>query len=137
MRKIHYPILFVFCIFLMALNVPQEMKWKGSIQDIDGISVVKNPKKPIYSEKIIVFEENLSIGKSEGPEEYIFTHILSFAADKDGNIFILDMRPFRVKVYDSEGNYLRSIGREGQGPGEFQIPGNIQITREIAGLGNR
>ena len=53
---------------------------------------------------------------------------MSFAADDEGNIFILDMRPYRVKVYDKEGKYVRSIGREGQGPGEFQGPKNIQFT---------
>jgi hypothetical protein len=36
-----------------------------------------------------------------------------------------------VKVYDPNGKYQRSIGREGQGPGELQNPDSIHI------LGNR
>jgi len=112
------------------MSSPQTAKWKGTIQEVDGVTTVKNPKKPMYSEEIIFFEEDLSIGVSEGPEENILNHILSFAADDEGNIFILDMKPFRVKVCSREGNHLRTIGREGQGPGEFQAPGNIQFTEQ-------
>lgn len=129
MKKIYYPILFAAC-FLFAAAFPQKDKWKGSIEEVDGVAVVKNPKKPIYSNEIVFFNEELSIGMSEGPEEYILNYILSFAADDEGNIFILNMKPFRVKVYDKEGKYIRSIGREGQGPGEFQFPGNIQFTEQ-------
>ena len=128
MKKTYYPILVVVCLFLFAAAFPQKAKWKGSIEKIDSTVVVKNPKKPIYSNEIVFFNKELSIGKPEGPEEYTLNHILSFSADDEGNIFILDIKPFRVKVYDKEGKYVRSIGREGQGPGEFQVPGNVQFT---------
>ena len=128
MKKIYYPILVVVCLLLFTASNPQKATWKGSIEKKNGVTVVNNPKKPIYANEVIVFEEELIIGKSDGPQEYILNHISSFAADESGNIFILDMKPFRVLVYDKKGKFLRSIGREGQGPGEFQIPGNIQIT---------
>ena len=128
MKKIYYPILVVICFLAFAAAFPQKAKWKGSIEEVDGVTVVKNPKKPIYSNEIVFFNEELSIGKPEGPEDYILNHILSFAADDEGNIFILDRKPYRVKVYDKEGKYIRSIGRMGQGPGEFQSPDNIQFT---------
>jgi hypothetical protein len=130
MSKVLFLLLFVFCLFILAMYLPQTSKWKGTKQEVDGVTTVKNPKKPMYSEEIVFFEEELSIGVPEGPEEYILNHILSFAADDDGNIYILDLKPFRVKVYDREGKYLRTIGREGQGPGEFQVPGNIQFTEQ-------
>ena len=114
MSKNCYPILFVVCLSLMAMSSPQSAKWKGTIQEVEGVAIVRNPKKPLYSEEIVIFEEELSIGVTEGPEEYILNHILSFAADDEGNIFILDMKPFRVKVYDNQGNHLRSIDSQGR-----------------------
>lgn len=128
MKKTYSLILVVVCFFLFAAAFPQKDKWKGSIEKVNGVVEVKNPKKPIYANEIVFFEEELSIGMSEGPKDYILNLILSFSADDEGNIFILDMKPYRVKVYDKEGKYVRSIGREGQGPGEFQGPKNIQFT---------
>lgn len=128
MKKIYYPILVVICFFAFVTAFPQKNKWKGSIEKVNGVAVVNNPKKPIYANEIVFFEEELSIGMSEGPEDYILNKILSFSADDEGNIFILDMKPYRVKVYDKEGRFIRLIGREGQGPGEFQSPRNIQFT---------
>jgi hypothetical protein len=41
------------------------------------------------------------------------------SSDSAGNIYVLDSTAHRVLKFDSSGNYLRQIGRKGQGPGEF------------------
>lgn len=38
----------------------------------------------------------------------------------DGNLYVLDTGDGTIKVYTPAGNYLRSLGGEGEGPGEFQ-----------------
>jgi len=116
-------------IFMMLVSCQQQKaEWKGTIEEVDGVTIVKNPKEPIYPDKIVTFEEELTIGKSEGPEEYLINSIWSFTIDDEGNTYILDSRPYRIKVFDEDGKYLRSIGRSGQGPGELQGPRNIQFT---------
>jgi hypothetical protein len=118
-----------FSALMMIISCQQQKaEWRGTIEEVDGIIVVKNPKEPIYPDKIVTFEEELTIGKSEGPEEYLINFIRSFAIDDEGNTYILDIRPYRIKVFDEDGKYLRSIGRSGQGPGELQGPRNIQFT---------
>ena len=42
------------------------------------------------------------------------------AMNDRGEIFVKDQKPAVIKVFDASGNYLRSIGREGDGPGEFR-----------------
>lgn len=42
--------------------------------------------------------------------------------DKDQNIFILDSRAHNIKKYNKIGKLQKIIGREGQGPGELNIP---------------
>jgi hypothetical protein len=121
-------VLSISALMMLVSCQQQKAEWKGTIENVDGVKVVKNPKEPIYPDKIVTFEEELTIGKSEGPEEYLINSIWSFTIDDEGNTYILDYKPYRIKVFDEDGKYLRSIGREGQGPGELQGPRNIQFT---------
>ena len=41
-------------------------------------------------------------------------------ADADGNVYLLDGQISEIQVFDPEGELLRTIGRQGEGPGEFQ-----------------
>lgn len=43
------------------------------------------------------------------------------AVDELGRIYVADGKPASIKVFSPEGDYLRSIGREGEGPGEFRV----------------
>ncbi len=119
--------LIIFLATLLACQKFEEGKWKGVIEEVDGVTVVKNPGEPMYRKEVVAFEEELSIGESEGPEESLVSTITSFAVDDQGNVIILDIR-LGIKVFDKEGKFLRSIGRKGQGPGEFQYPMHIQFT---------
>ncbi|MBN2395240.1 MAG: 6-bladed beta-propeller [Candidatus Atribacteria bacterium] len=47
--------------------------------------------------------------------------------DSKGNIYVLDPLNFRVQVFTSKGVYLKTLGRRGQGPGEFEVPFYITI----------
>ncbi len=44
-----------------------------------------------------------------------------FTMDESGVLYVGDSRNGRIAVFDPEGNYLRSIGRRGEGPGEFRF----------------
>ncbi len=45
---------------------------------------------------------------------------VSLAVDDDGRIYVGDQQPVNIKLFDSAGRFLRLIGREGDGPGEFR-----------------
>ncbi len=49
--------------------------------------------------------------------------------DSKGGIYILDTGNYLVKKFNSEGKFLFSFGEKGQGPGEFQMPMEIEIDR--------
>ena len=117
--------------FMMLVSCQkQKAEWKGNIEEVDGVIVVKNPKEPMYGEDVFSLEEELSIGEVEGREEYMFTGIRSMVVDDAGRIYVLDRREPHVKVFDQNGTYIRTIGRRGQGPGEFTMPLSISITRQ-------
>jgi hypothetical protein len=107
-----------------------ESLWKGTIVEVDGITTVRNPKEPMYADSndVLSIKQDLSIGVKEGPAEYMFSRLRDLDVDDDGNIYALDQRESIVKVFNSQGTYVRTIGRKGQGPGEFASAYALSVT---------
>lgn len=114
-------IFLILCSIIISKELRQKTEWKGKIEIEDGVKVIKNPGEPLYGEITFELEEDLSIGR-EGDENYIFYGLVTATADSEDNIFVLDMENCRIQKYDKNGEYLQTIGRQGQGPGEFQMP---------------
>ena len=45
----------------------------------------------------------------------------SIAVDAQGRIYVVDSKPATIKVFTPDGKLVRSIGHEGEGPGEFRV----------------
>ena len=62
--------------------------------------------------------ENLRIGSEEdGP--YLFTQIRGVAVGERGSIFVLDFRSQEIRLFDSQGKFVKRVARKGAGPGEI------------------
>jgi hypothetical protein len=105
----------------------QTTRWQGTIEEIDGVTVVKNPGEPIYREGEFWPEEELMIGK-HGEDAGQFQLISYLAVDNEENIYVPDTKACHVRVFDKNGNPVKTIGRKGEGPGELMFPSGIQIT---------
>lgn len=66
--------------------------------------------------------EELSIGVDVGAEEYMFGGIEDLDVGTDGSIYVRQSQPVSIRQYDRDGTFVRDIGGEGQGPGEYQYP---------------
>ncbi len=115
-------------LILLISRKQQKEEWRGTIEEVDGVTVVRNPKEPMYGQEIFSLEEELSIGVEEGAEEYMFVDAREVVVDNKERIFVSDRRGFHIKVFDKFGKYVKTIGRKGQGPGEFSQISSIQIT---------
>lgn len=67
-------------------------------------------------------EAGQPIGSLDGPPEETFGLITQLATGPDDELYVVDALGRTVRVYDREGGYLRSLGRQGSGPGEFRAP---------------
>ena len=50
--------------------------------------------------------------------------------DGAGNLHVLDHSAAQVIVIDPRGEHLRSVGRSGEGPGEFELPFQLVVWRD-------
>jgi hypothetical protein len=62
-------------------------------------------------------------GTGDGPGA--LSTVSDVTMGRDGSVYVSQPQENVVKVYDARGRYLRSIGREGSGPGEFDRPSSL------------
>lgn len=56
------------------------------------------------------------------------TEVRSVVADGEGRIYVSQPQEGLVRVFDEHGAFVRTIGRRGSGPGEFQQLGSIGLV---------
>lgn len=96
-----------------------EAKYPVVIENIDGVKIVTNPDYPKDGVIEYTLVEDLSIGGNVEEEDYIFHRPRDVKVGKDGTIYVVDFGDMTIKLYDQEGQYIHSIGGQGQGPNEF------------------
>jgi hypothetical protein len=104
----------------MAFHTSQKSSDKPKVEIINDVECVHNPETPLYPRKKIAFLEDLSIDAEDKDGNIVFDMPwLSFVDEKE-NIYIIERRDQVIKVLNSNGGLIRTIGAKGSGPGEFQ-----------------
>jgi hypothetical protein len=136
--------IFLYIVLFLLLCGPKQDKVERIIED--GIEVVVNHLEP-YQIKgeptTLTLEEEFVINmESEKIAEIGMSHISMFGVDSLGDIYCMSSKDEKGNLFykfDNHGNFIHSFGREGQGPGELQIPMFIRLNKqdEIVILDNR
>jgi hypothetical protein len=63
--------------------------------------------------------EDLAIGILDGSAPLMFGEISRLAEDRHGGIYVLDRQVTEIRHFDRTGEFLGTIGRSGEGPGEY------------------
>ena len=122
-------IVLVLLVMFFSCCRRNEGLWKGTVEEIDGVTFIQNPDEPMYVGDIFKWEEELVIERTDtDSEEEMFQDLVALAVDENLDIYALDGKAANIKVFDKEGQIVRIIGRRGQGPGEFGKPENITIS---------
>jgi len=93
----------------------------------DGAVRVANPASPAEPATASTPTLLWRVG-GEDDEDVIFGVLTSICADENGTLYLLDQQLNQVLVFSKDGEYLRSIGHEGEGPGEFRRPSGMFLT---------
>ena len=92
------------------------------------------------------FEDVFSIGVLDGEDWEMLATVTHVGFDENGNLYIVDGSggmsigggarvlglgsSARVLVFDPSGGFLREFGTSGEGPGEFNMPGEFVVLRD-------
>ena len=105
-----------YSLGLGLLNIQPALA--GDTTEVDGVTYVKNGPLPELGKQTLNLEELWRAGGDD--EDVLLGTILGVSVGGDGNLYLLDAQLCQVHVFDAEGNYLKSLSRQGEGPGEFQ-----------------
>jgi hypothetical protein len=99
-----------------------------TIETVEGVKTVRNPDFPKEGVVRYALQEELTIGGESGGTESVLNRPIYLNLNSQGNIFVMDWGDVDIKVFDPTGKMLRTIGKKGQGPGEFDIPSSFVIS---------
>ena len=106
-------LLIILVILMIGISCSrQNSGWQGTIEVVDGVTVVSNPERGIWDteeEPKVKLVKELTLGAlDEGPDELLFTYISDVAVDSKGNIYIADRQLNEIRKFDKDGKYLYS-----------------------------
>ncbi len=128
-----------FVVVAMALVTSLAASDSGSFQFPDwtipvpeGTRIVEYRAVPVEERtQRIDLVEDLVIDERGADPNYLFYQPFSVAVDASGRIYVVDLGDARVQVFDESGEYLRTLGRKGQGPGEFKAPMAVAMAGKL------
>ncbi|MGH8434584.1 MAG: 6-bladed beta-propeller, partial [Pseudomonas sp.] len=98
-------------------------RWQGTIDTLPGgIIRVSSPEAGVWQEKErwrIV--EEMRIGRTEGSGPDVFSSVVALGVSPSGTIAIIDGPTQELRLFDKNGQHIRTLGRRGSGPAEFQF----------------
>ena len=84
----------------------------------------------IYQKGKIRLIAELILDDNSMPEDVYFEAPVDLTFDTENNIFVCDYKSHDIKVFDISGKFIKTMGRKGQGPGEFQMPFNLAFAKD-------
>jgi|GEM_PF-1263703 len=99
------------------------------VMDSVGIRVVSSEYPDTLVSPIWEFPElaDLSIGTEEGGDEYLLHRVGPVIRLDDGRILVSNGGT-ELRLFDAGGTYLKTIGQEGDGPGEFRDISAVRLS---------
>lgn len=101
----------------------RSVAWSGSADTLpNGAVRVDNPRVGLWevgAETPWKLVPETEIGALQGDPETVFSTVSGLAVDGESRILAIDRDTKELRFYAADGTYLRSVGGEGEGPGEY------------------
>lgn len=75
----------------------------------------------VYAQPKVKLETIFSINDDKTTQkEYMFKHVMDIITDDENNFYVHENAGTEIRKFSNDGKYIRTIGRNGEGPGEFK-----------------
>ncbi len=90
--------------------------------------IIRNPAEPPGGTRTVELAERWRIGADD--EDVLLGVVADVLTDRAGNLYLLDRQLCEIQILSPEGEYIRTVGREGDGPGEFRRPRGLMFNTD-------
>jgi hypothetical protein len=132
MRKANLFMAFLFGTVMAAGGaLPGQQKPYPVVTTVkDGVKEIMNPEYPRDGRFVGKLISEMTWGEEAPPDAALLNKPIEMHVDDLGRVYVLDWGDMHVKVYEPDGRFLRTIGRNGQGPGEFTTPAFMALMTD-------
>jgi sugar lactone lactonase YvrE len=113
-------------LMMTAVSAPQSIETKDGVRIVHNVQPGKwGPTPRVRLDPVRV------IGDADTDDEnFAFNMPNYLAEDSRGNIYIADSLNARIQKFSKDGVFLASLGRKGQGPGEFSSIRSLAVDAD-------
>jgi hypothetical protein len=101
-------------------------EWRATVDTVGDTITVRTLSGSVWGDTATLVAE-VTIGTLDGADEYLIGDPVAIAVGGDGVVYMLDRQVPVVRAYAPDGTWLRDLGREGGGPGEFRQPNGLAV----------
>jgi len=113
----------VLLTLLLSCSSENEDNLPGELQKLDNLTTYSINEAPNFQ---IELQE---VARIDDSNDVLLGRITGIQTDNADRIYISDDGEKRINVYSPAGEYIQSLGRKGQGPGEFEYVHNLAIDQ--------
>jgi hypothetical protein len=120
--------LLLFCVFTLgACGREAPRSADATRTDSAGVEIVTHSAATVSTlpEWRLADTPRYRIGEVEGASEYQFFRVSGVSVLPGDTVVVVNGGSQEVRFYDGRGRFIQSVGRKGDGPGEFQFPSGI------------
>ncbi|WP_419161769.1 hypothetical protein [Candidatus Palauibacter sp.] len=118
------PALGVVAIAVAASGCGREEPRARQTVVVDSSDVAIVTSDPLNSDRrcTVSQEPTFAVGEISGDERYEFFQVRGAGRLSDGSVAVAERATADVRIFSPSGQHVRSMGGEGEGPGEFRNP---------------
>lgn len=113
---------FLLSTLFSACSLGDKQTHSFEIVTENGVQISRTQGGPKYSGEIFDYEFVHTLNEDPQNPESLLDQPAWFAMDRNGLCYLPHNHDKRIQVFNSNGDYVNSFGRLGDGPGEFRNP---------------